>query len=319
MFNRNVEKGISMKELNFINDLMDSIIEGMNIPKVQVERAFNPILKIFIESLLNSYFEDDETMRGDYKLISPEFPLKKEDNKQSTNIDFLLLNNEKKVLLFFELKTDISSADASQTERYIEYKKRIERESAEILRKDLLAICSTTQKKNKYEHLLTQFDKVVSRPELIKKAVIFYLVPKAIKKQTKALSGVDYVWSFENLPSSIKNNYSDYWEIIRSKVAVIDSFYETEISSVSEQDPVKAIIARVKSFLVDKGIHTNPISIQFGMLGNGTHPNYQINFADGTCRTFFFNGKPHKIPRFSPNNISEAVSWEQAEEYLSNG
>jgi hypothetical protein len=70
-----------MKETEFINELMRHIIDGVNIPKVQVERAVTPVLSLFIESILNKYFENNDEYSGEYKLISPEFPLKKDNNQ----------------------------------------------------------------------------------------------------------------------------------------------------------------------------------------------------------------------------------------------
>lgn len=109
-----------MSNDGFVNDLMKHIIEGVNIPKVQVERALSPILSLYIESILTSYFNGNSEYSGSYEMISPEFPLKKENN-QSTNIDYLLINRSKKTLVFFELKTDIGSFDVDQKIRYIEY------------------------------------------------------------------------------------------------------------------------------------------------------------------------------------------------------
>ena len=69
---------------------MKHILEGTKIPKVQVERAINPILSLFLESILEKYLSRPS---NSIKLISPEFPLKKEINNQSTNVDFFYLTN----------------------------------------------------------------------------------------------------------------------------------------------------------------------------------------------------------------------------------
>ncbi len=68
-----------MQKTKFINDLMECIIEGINIPKVQVERVITPILGMFLESILNRVFAEHPKFSGSYTLVSPEFPLKKEN------------------------------------------------------------------------------------------------------------------------------------------------------------------------------------------------------------------------------------------------
>ena len=50
---------------NFIHALMDNILDGLMAPKFQVERAISPILGIFLEDILTTKFntEDSEKYR----------------------------------------------------------------------------------------------------------------------------------------------------------------------------------------------------------------------------------------------------------------
>jgi len=75
---------------SFAEALMTHIMEATMIPKVQVERVVGPILSMFIGDVLTATLRDDSRLSGDIKLIAPEFPLKKEGNRQSTNIDWLM-------------------------------------------------------------------------------------------------------------------------------------------------------------------------------------------------------------------------------------
>mgnify|MGYP001447775819 FL=1 len=83
-----------------IKELLERIVEYNNLPKFQVERALSPIISFYIANMISKIKNGDEI-----KLITPEFPLKKENN-QSKNIDYLLVNQSKKKLILVELKTD---------------------------------------------------------------------------------------------------------------------------------------------------------------------------------------------------------------------
>jgi hypothetical protein len=113
---------------------MEFIMEGTKIPKVQVERAVSPILALFIADVLTAYFKDNNP--NDYLLVSQEFPLKKDNNNQSKNIDYLLVNSAKNQLVFVELKTD-SRANYRQAENYIKVKESIKQKSAKVLSQNL--------------------------------------------------------------------------------------------------------------------------------------------------------------------------------------
>ena len=53
------------------------------------------------------------------------------------------------------------------------------------------------------------------------------------------------------------------------------------------------------------------MGIQIGILGEGRNPNYQVNFVDGTVKTFHYSGKPHKIESFKSSNLSQEYFWNE--------
>jgi hypothetical protein len=103
---------------SFVETLMDHIMEGRMIPKVQIERAVGPILSMFLDDVLTETLRDDPDLSGPIAMICPEFPLKKPGNRQSTNIDWLMYNTVRRQLLLVELKTSEHSVDADQSTIY---------------------------------------------------------------------------------------------------------------------------------------------------------------------------------------------------------
>ena len=104
-----------------LNDSIDIVIqrlkENSQLPKFQLERAAEVFLSVFLEEWLS------EELCGSVKIITQEFPLKKETSHQSTNVDYLMsLNNSE--LLFVELKTNVT-INTDQIETYsITYKNK---------------------------------------------------------------------------------------------------------------------------------------------------------------------------------------------------
>lgn len=297
-----------MSNDGFVNDLMKHIIEGVKIPKVQVERAISPILSLYIESILTSYFNSNSEYSGSYELISPEFPLKKENN-QSTNIDYLLINNSKKILVFFELKTDIDSFKDKQTDKYVEFKKMILDSSASILRKNLDEIRSGSSKSSKYDYLISRFDSAVKSAKDIKKTIILYLVPRAIKDQIKEKGKIDFVLDYNDLPKSIEHKYSNYWRDVRSNLLILDDIFKHKIINNLSVNSLKVIVGNIKKYLLGSNSMLQPIYIRLGILGDGKKPNYQVKFDDGSVKTFRFSGKPHNVKEFKDRNLGVKHCW----------
>jgi len=63
--------------------VIERVLCSRRIPKYQFERASEPFLSLFIEEALQTL------KKTNIKFIVPEFPLKKADNAQSTNADYL--------------------------------------------------------------------------------------------------------------------------------------------------------------------------------------------------------------------------------------
>jgi hypothetical protein len=88
------------------------------------------------------------------KFVVAEFPLKKRNNNQSTNADFLF-RAEPNDWILVEMKTEKSPLRLEQMEVYTS---RVGSRFSDLLA-DLTEIESATNRRNKYKHLLGQIEK----------------------------------------------------------------------------------------------------------------------------------------------------------------
>ncbi|RLA07781.1 MAG: hypothetical protein DRQ51_04915 [Gammaproteobacteria bacterium] len=227
-----------MSDNKFLKELMGTIIGNKDMPKVQVEREIAPILDIFIKSVFNKLAEKGKIDEGNYILIGAEFPFDNEENsknkrensknKRSKNIDYLLLNEDKNILYFVELKTDSNSFCIKQYNRYKKVIKRIENKSAEFLYTFLGRLTNPKYKEYK--------EKIVKKlPEYkwsqIKQAKLVYLAPKRIKDRKwgkenkdaiKEIEGNNILLNFKDMPIIELNTFSNEWNIIRRYLKELD-------------------------------------------------------------------------------------------------
>ena len=205
----------------FVEALMDHIMEGAIIPKVQIERAVGPILSMFLADVLTETLRDDPTLSGSIAMICPEFPLKKADNNQSTNIDWLMYNRERQQLLFVELKTSDTSFDTGQNQIYRAIRDAVRSDGGSFLMEDLEQLKNASTEAGKYRYILEK------RLSLFKTEItachdarIIYLIPKSVEHKLQGRA--DKVFSFGMLSNSITGSFAEEWSVIRSHLCVLD-------------------------------------------------------------------------------------------------
>ncbi len=206
----------------FANSLMTHIMEATMIPKVQVERVVGPILSMFIGDVLTATLQHDSHLSGNIKLIAPEFPLKKENNRQSTNIDWLMFNTSRDQLLLVELKTSDTSIRGSQNSIYFSAKNAIKNKGGGFLVKDLELLRDASQESGKYQFVLE--NKVAPFREEISNcqdAVIIYIVPRSIEERTQRYA--DRVLTFSSLAKIITGPHANEWQIIHKHLTKLDN------------------------------------------------------------------------------------------------
>lgn len=99
-----------MKE-EIIQKIFDLIKENKKFPNYHAERRIDIFINYFLERILSVY------LKTPTEFICPEFPIKKENNNQSTKLDYLCKSGEE--IIFVELKTDEGSFSESQAEIYL--------------------------------------------------------------------------------------------------------------------------------------------------------------------------------------------------------
>lgn len=227
----------------FLHHLMAHLLEGSQIPKVQVERSIGPILGFFLAEVLTATLKDDQELSGRYRMLCPEFPLVKENNLQSTNIDSLLYNEDRQALIFLELKTAVSSFSPEQAAIYQIHKEKIRKHSAAYLIHDLEQIKKSSSESHKYAAvqrlLVERLPDVTSAMAQCRKLFLIYLVPAELKKQLKegdpGFKSIDKVLSFGELAMNIKGPFAEEWATIGESLKQLDINSKPSPSSASPE------------------------------------------------------------------------------------
>lgn len=151
-------------------DLVTRLDEWRQYPKYALERR----LDIFLTPFLAPYLS--QRMEAPVELVAPEFPLKRPDNAQSTNVDYLLHRRGERNprWVFLELKTDERSI---RPEQLAIYQRAAQRPFADIFAEVESEIAPSSKHRAKYDRLL---DRVrAGGTERLRDGVeIAYLSPK---------------------------------------------------------------------------------------------------------------------------------------------
>jgi len=209
----------------FLSHLMAHLLEGSQIPKVQVERSVGPVLGFFLAEVLTATLKDDGALSGRYRMLCPEFPLAKKNN-QSTNIDFLLYNEDRQALVFLELKTAGSSFAADQAVIYLENKLKVLDHSAAYLVSDLERIKAASSEPQKYaavqQMLETRFPGGTAAMAQCRQLHVIYLVPAQLKAHDPHLKRMDKALSFGELAMDIDSPFAEEWTTIGQALQQLD-------------------------------------------------------------------------------------------------
>ena len=225
--------------MEFIEKLINLIVENKDMPKVQVERELSPIIEIFIEDILKDGSKIDKRIQeGNYKLIATEFPLQsktKENDKdtyRSTNIDYLLLNEKYNELYLVELKTDSKSFENKQ---FLYYKEIIENKKPAY---ELFEFLDELENK-KYKYLTSYVREKMGVKEdenpfeNIKKIHLVYIAPKKMftknwgDENQKCMIDLQEeenyaIINFSDFKKIDVKSYKKEWSIITKKIEELD-------------------------------------------------------------------------------------------------
>lgn len=190
---------------NFVYELFTGMARNKPLPKYQLERRVDAILNVFLPDLLQAVYG------WKIDIVAPEFPLKKPDNNQSTNLDYLLFRHGDTHItaswLFFELKTDTASIKDSQIGSYLAAVKK----GMKQLFSDVETIAlSPSADKQKYGKLLDRF----AGYPLDAPLEMIYLSPSDPKIPDPAV----HVLLFSQLKDVQLTRHSEAWDLFRSIV-----------------------------------------------------------------------------------------------------
>ena len=149
-----------------MNDLLGLLDKWRHFPAFPLEPRSEMLFALFLPTVLEAHFRKDG-VKIKPQVIS-QFPLKKEDNNQSNNVDFFALTENGERAFLIELKTDMNSWRREQ-DCYLRRAKR--RGMCEVLR-DLRIIAKVERPnsaRRKYYHLLhaiSEFGLIKLDPEL---------------------------------------------------------------------------------------------------------------------------------------------------------
>lgn len=211
----------------FIHQLMVHILEGNQIPKVQLERVVGPILGFFLAEVLTTTLQKDEGFSGQYRMLCPEFPLLKPVGRQSSNIDWLLYNETRQELVFLELKTASGSFCAKQAVTYLEKRLQVLDQGAGFLAEDLKKIEKASLAADKYafvqKMLAERFPGGLEALKACRKAQVMYLVPAtALQQEACHFNRMDKVLTFSELADQIDDPFASEWYTICHALRQLD-------------------------------------------------------------------------------------------------
>lgn len=158
-----------------VEALFKQLDEFRQFPKYSLERRIDLFLSLYLEEFLTTRWE------APVKLVVPEFPIKREQDNQSCNVDYLLRRGgPKPAWVFLELKTSPGSIGTEQLERY----RAAQQLGMFHWRRDLLSIhkAASGEARRKYAHLLEQLAKAGAWQEEHEHPLpieVVYLAPRA--------------------------------------------------------------------------------------------------------------------------------------------
>lgn len=226
----------SQMNKGFLSHLMAHLLEGSQIPKVQVERSVGPVLGFFLAEVLTATLKDDGALSGRYRMLCPEFPLAKGNSLQSTNIDFLLYNEDRQALVFLELKTVGSSFSSDQAVIYLENKLKVLDHGAAYLVSDLERTKAASSEPQKYaavqQMLETRFPGGMGAMAQCRQLHVIYLVPAQLKERDwHLLKRTDKALSFGELAMDIDGPFAEEWATIGQTLQQLDNNVKPNPSS----------------------------------------------------------------------------------------
>ena len=191
--------------LAFLTDVFNVLVANKLLPKYQFERRVDIFVNVFLADILGALFG------GTYRLVVPEFPLKKDDNHLSTNVDYLLFHTTPEAAenwIFLELKTAAGSIGQEQLDIY----RRSVARGMPALMADLPLLRERTKARAEYDELARR----VSAFPHDRPIEIIYLAPVAMNEADLGPGGRSV--TFDQLRTVEIARNAEVWRMFRDSV-----------------------------------------------------------------------------------------------------
>lgn len=188
----------------FLRELFSSLVSNKEIPKYQFERRIDTILELFLPEFLSKKFGGEATF------VVPEFPLKKIENNQSNNVDYLFYLKRPFAAidkwLLCELKTDDDSINLEQLQLY----SRAKTKGMKLLLNDVMYIRNASVKKSKYDILIDRLKPFASDKPM--EIVYFVLTDKDLSHLRTQYPDIEFI-GIEELKEFEPVKYGEVWKM----------------------------------------------------------------------------------------------------------
>jgi len=135
-------------------------------------------LSLFIEEYLSLCYE------ADVRYVAAEFPIKKAENNQSTNVDYVLFRHgPSPAWLFVELKTDENSIRDDQMVAYNSFQHIQMRTLLRQIRENIMP---KSRQKRKYQYLLDTITRSDPPADIDAPIVVVYITGHSLAVEAKA-------------------------------------------------------------------------------------------------------------------------------------
>lgn len=193
----------------FFKELLSSLARNKEIPKYQFERRIDTILEMFLPEYLSKKFG------GDAEFVVPEFPIKKNNNNQSNNVDFLFYLKRPFAAidkwLLCELKTDDDSINHEQIQLYSRAKAR----GMKVMLNDLTIIRNASIKKDKYDILVNRLKTFA--PDKPIEIIYFVLSNKDLSGLRTQYPDIEFI-GIEELKAYEPVKFPEVWKLFKELI-----------------------------------------------------------------------------------------------------
>ena len=189
----------------FLAEVFDLLVANKRLPKYQFERRVDIFVNVFLPDVLGALFG------GTYELVVPEFPLKKDANHQTTNVDYLLFHTTpegQKKWVFLELKTAAGSIGQDQLDIY----RRSVARGMPALMSDVALVRKRTKARDEYDELARCLSPFPHDHPI----EIIYLAPVAMNEADLGPGGRSV--TFDQLRTVEVTRHPEIWRMFRDSV-----------------------------------------------------------------------------------------------------